>query len=96
MPGQWRKVLTELPSIPRWSLSRQTRRESGGANVPGPPANPSRTGSRPATLLTLPPLLRTQLPSEYPFKPPEVYMLTPSGRFEINKKICLSISSFHP
>ncbi|GAA5885309.1 hypothetical protein JCM3774_004567, partial [Rhodotorula dairenensis] len=36
------------------------------------------------------------LPSEYPFKPPEVYMLTPSGRFEINKKICLSISSFHP
>lgn len=37
-----------------------------------------------------------QLPSEYPFKPPEVYMLTPSGRFEINKKICLSISSFHP
>jgi len=23
-------------------------------------------------------------------------MLTPSGRFEVNKKICLSISSFHP
>jgi hypothetical protein len=23
-------------------------------------------------------------------------MLTPSGRFETNKKICLSISSFHP
>ncbi|GAA5978647.1 hypothetical protein JCM10908_004434 [Rhodotorula pacifica] len=39
---------------------------------------------------------RLVLPSEYPFKPPEVYMLTPSGRFEINKKICLSISSFHP
>ncbi|GAA6000859.1 uncharacterized protein JCM10292_006462 [Rhodotorula paludigena] len=36
------------------------------------------------------------LPSDYPFKPPEVYMLTPSGRFEVNKKICLSISSFHP
>ncbi|KAL8278493.1 hypothetical protein RQP46_009183 [Phenoliferia psychrophenolica] len=45
------------------------------------------------------------LPAEYPFKPPEVstatiawrvYMLTPSGRFETNKKICLSISSFHP
>ncbi|KAM0753979.1 ubiquitin-conjugating enzyme, partial [Meredithblackwellia eburnea MCA 4105] len=36
------------------------------------------------------------LPSEYPFKPPEVYMLTPSGRFETQKKICLSISSFHP
>ncbi|BGP13616.1 hypothetical protein JCM10213_007792 [Rhodosporidiobolus nylandii] len=36
------------------------------------------------------------LPSNYPFAPPEVYMLTPSGRFETNKKICLSISSFHP
>ncbi|GAA6050115.1 hypothetical protein JCM3770_001380 [Rhodotorula araucariae] len=36
------------------------------------------------------------LPSDYPFKPPEVYMLTPSGRFEVNKRICLSISSFHP
>ncbi|GAA5977002.1 hypothetical protein JCM11641_002223 [Rhodosporidiobolus odoratus] len=36
------------------------------------------------------------LPSEYPFKPPEVYLLTPSGRFEVNKKVCLSISSFHP
>jgi ubiquitin-protein ligase len=23
-------------------------------------------------------------------------MATPSGRFEVNKKICLSISSFHP
>lgn len=31
-----------------------------------------------------------------PFKPPDIVMLTPSGRFEINKKICLSISSFHP
>lgn len=26
----------------------------------------------------------------------QVYMLTPSGRFETQKKICLSISSFHP
>lgn len=24
-----------------------------------------------------------QLPSEYPFKPPEIYMTTPSGRFEV-------------
>ncbi|KAK4048728.1 hypothetical protein OIO90_005721 [Microbotryomycetes sp. JL221] len=39
---------------------------------------------------------RMVLPSEYPFKPPEIYMSTPSGRFEVNKKICLSISSFHP
>lgn len=39
---------------------------------------------------------RIVLPSEYPFKPPEIYLSTPSGRFEVNKKICLSISSFHP
>ena len=36
------------------------------------------------------------LPPEYPTKGPEFYMLTPSGRFTINQKICLSNSSFHP
>ena len=39
---------------------------------------------------------RILLPSNYPFRPPDVVMLTPSGRFEVHKKICLSISSFHP
>eukprot|EP00798_Chlamydomonas_sp_ICE-L_P017773 gene17773-24147_t len=33
---------------------------------------------------------------EYPFKPPAFMMLSPSGRFETNMKICLSISSHHP
>ncbi|KAJ7663998.1 UBC-like protein [Mycena polygramma] len=37
-----------------------------------------------------------QFPSEYPFKPPGIKMLTPSGRFEPDKKICLSMSDFHP
>ena len=32
---------------------------------------------------------------QYPIKPPDYYMLTPSGRYQINKKICLSNSSFH-
>ena len=32
---------------------------------------------------------------DYPFKAPNYYMLTPSGRFEINKGICLTNSSFH-
>jgi ubiquitin-conjugating enzyme E2 J1 len=36
------------------------------------------------------------LPSEYPFKPPDVIMLNQSGRFEIGKKICLNFSGFHP
>ncbi|KAL3280759.1 hypothetical protein HHI36_003994 [Cryptolaemus montrouzieri] len=35
-------------------------------------------------------------PSEFPFKPPAIYMLTPNGRFKTNKKLCLSISDFHP
>ncbi|CAL4930652.1 unnamed protein product [Urochloa decumbens] len=39
---------------------------------------------------------RIQLPSDYPFKPPSFMLLTPSGRFEIQKKICLSISNYHP
>jgi ubiquitin-conjugating enzyme E2 J2 len=32
---------------------------------------------------------------EYPRKAPDYYMLTPNGRFDINKKICLTNSSYH-
>lgn len=32
---------------------------------------------------------------EYPQKPPDFTMLTPSGRFTVETKICLSNSSFH-
>jgi len=39
---------------------------------------------------------RILLPSEYPFKPPNIVLLTPNGRFEVGKKICLSISAYHP
>eukprot|EP00656_Telonema_subtile_P006487 TRINITY_DN13002_c0_g1_i1.p1 TRINITY_DN13002_c0_g1~~TRINITY_DN13002_c0_g1_i1.p1 ORF type:complete len:234 (+),score=35.81 TRINITY_DN13002_c0_g1_i1:139-840(+) len=39
---------------------------------------------------------RINLPGEYPFKPPEIRLITPNGRFELNKKICLSISNYHP
>ncbi|CAK9113567.1 Ubiquitin-conjugating enzyme E2 J1 (E2 ubiquitin-conjugating enzyme J1) (Non-canonical ubiquitin-conjugating enzyme 1) (NCUBE-1) (Yeast ubiquitin-conjugating enzyme UBC6 homolog E) (HsUBC6e) [Durusdinium trenchii] len=39
---------------------------------------------------------RIVLPSEYPFKPPSIILLTPNGRWEVNKKICLSISAYHP
>lgn len=35
-------------------------------------------------------------PKEYPLKPPSIYMLTPSGRFETNVRLCLSMSDFHP
>ncbi|XP_054708283.1 ubiquitin-conjugating enzyme E2 J1-like [Uloborus diversus] len=39
---------------------------------------------------------RITLPTDYPMKPPSIILLTPNGRFEINKKICLSISGHHP
>lgn len=39
---------------------------------------------------------RIILPAEYPVKPPEIIFLTPSGRFETNVKVCLSISGYHP
>jgi ubiquitin-conjugating enzyme E2 J1 len=39
---------------------------------------------------------RILLPAEYPFKPPHIMFLTQSGRFEINTKVCLSFSAYHP
>ena len=33
---------------------------------------------------------------EYPAKPPKYYMLTPTGRFQVNIELCLSNSSYHP
>lgn len=38
---------------------------------------------------------RITLPPAYPMKPPNFRFLTPSGRFEVNREICLSISGFH-
>lgn len=44
--------------------------------------------------LTIPSLL---LPSgDYPFKPPDIKLFTPSGRFKPETKICTSMTSFHP
>ena len=38
---------------------------------------------------------KIEIPPDYPMKPGDFYMLTPSGRFEINKKICLTNSGYH-
>eukprot|EP00090_Calanus_glacialis_P036751 TRINITY_DN6281_c0_g1_i1.p1 TRINITY_DN6281_c0_g1~~TRINITY_DN6281_c0_g1_i1.p1 ORF type:complete len:225 (-),score=46.12 TRINITY_DN6281_c0_g1_i1:185-859(-) len=35
-------------------------------------------------------------PSEFPFKPPSIYMTTPNGRFKTDTRLCLSISDYHP
>ena len=37
-----------------------------------------------------------RFPRDYPLKPPGILMHTPSGRFEINTKLCFSMSDFHP
>lgn len=39
---------------------------------------------------------RIVLPPEYPMRPPSIMLLTPTGRFEVGTKICLSISGHHP
>jgi len=38
---------------------------------------------------------RIILPPSYPHKPPDIMLLTENGRFELNTKICLSITSYH-
>ncbi|KAK5699025.1 hypothetical protein LTR97_006674 [Elasticomyces elasticus] len=38
---------------------------------------------------------RIVLPPSYPLKPPSFRFLTPTGRFEVNREICLSISGHH-
>jgi ubiquitin-conjugating enzyme E2 J1 len=38
---------------------------------------------------------RILFPVEYPMKPPSIILLTESGRFKTNEKICLSISGHH-
>lgn len=39
---------------------------------------------------------RVTFPSDYPFKPPHIQMITPNGRFEPNSNICMSMTAWHP
>ncbi|CAD8118531.1 unnamed protein product [Paramecium sonneborni] len=39
---------------------------------------------------------KIELPVDYPIKPPNIFFLTPNGRFEVKTKICLNITKFHP
>ncbi|EEB09798.2 ubiquitin conjugating enzyme Ubc6 [Schizosaccharomyces japonicus yFS275] len=55
--------------------------------ITGPPDTPYEGGQYHGTLT---------FPSEYPYKPPAIRMVTPSGRFRTNTKLCLSFSDFHP
>ncbi|KAF4610831.1 hypothetical protein D9613_006585 [Agrocybe pediades] len=55
--------------------------------IRGPPDSPYVGGEYHGVLL---------FPPEYPFKPPGIKMFTPSGRFQPDRKICFSMSDFHP
>ncbi|KAL7751257.1 hypothetical protein RI367_003463 [Sorochytrium milnesiophthora] len=50
--------------------------------ISGPADSPYATGRYHGRILC---------PPEYPYQPPEILFLTPSGRFEVNTKICLSV-----
>ena len=52
----------------------------------GPPSTPYANGLYHGRIV---------LPPSYPLRPPSFRFLTPSGRFEVNREICLSISGFH-
>lgn len=55
--------------------------------IRGPEDSPFRGGEYHGVLL---------FPSEYPFKPPGIKMFTPSARFQPDRRICFSMSDFHP
>ena len=52
----------------------------------GPPSTPYSAGIYHGRII---------LPPTYPLRPPSFRFLTPSGRFEVNREICLSISGHH-
>lgn len=52
----------------------------------GPPSSPYSNGIYHGRII---------LPPSYPLRPPSFRFLTPSGRFEVNREICLSISGHH-
>ncbi|PVG02243.1 UBC-like protein [Serendipita vermifera] len=39
--------------------------------------------------------VRITLPPTYPFRPPSLRVLTPSGRFEVDTPICISFTNYH-
>ncbi|KAG9289012.1 hypothetical protein G9A89_015561 [Geosiphon pyriformis] len=55
--------------------------------IRGPPDTPYHNGEYHGVL---------NFPPEYPYKPPAIRMTTPSGRFQPDARLCLSMSDFHP
>lgn len=55
--------------------------------ITGPPKTPYENGQYHGIL---------RFPSDYPFKPPSISIITPNGRFSCNTRLCLSMSDYHP
>ncbi|RUS30515.1 ubiquitin-conjugating enzyme/RWD-like protein [Jimgerdemannia flammicorona] len=55
--------------------------------IRGPPDTPYEAGEYHGKLV---------FPPDYPFKPPSIRMTTPSGRFQPDTRLCLTMSDFHP
>merc|ERR1719348_2305433 len=53
-----------------------------------------RTGKDPLRRWRVP--RQVGLSTGIPFQAAYIYMITPSGRFKVNTRLCLSISDFHP
>jgi ubiquitin-conjugating enzyme E2 J2 len=70
-----------------WACPEETNILTWHYIIRGPPDSPYAGGEYHGVLL---------FPSEYPFKPPGIKMFTPSGRFQLDKRICFSMSDFHP
>lgn len=83
------KEATELSSHPDPSLHAaplESNLFEWHFTLQGPPSTPYSEGAYHGRII---------LPPTYPLRPPSFRFLTPSGRFEVNREICLSISGHH-
>ncbi|CCD25234.1 ubiquitin-conjugating enzyme E2 NDAI_0E04170 [Naumovozyma dairenensis CBS 421] len=81
------KTLTETP--PPYILARPNEDNilEWHYIITGPPDSPYSEGQYHGTLT---------FPTDYPYKPPAIRMITPNGRFKENTRLCLSMSDYHP
>lgn len=40
-------------------------------------------------------LVRVEMPHDFPFNPPQFYLMTQQGLYEVEKKVCISIGEYH-
>jgi ubiquitin-conjugating enzyme E2 J2 len=85
------KELTEFkasppPFVPKIAIDEQDIRHIYFL-IEGPDDSPFKGGEY---------VLRMELPNDYPMSAPVMRMMTPSGRFEVDKSICTTFTHYHP